>query len=183
MTKGSKCLVLDADIARAAGGENTKDERSKSCRDFLTVVQDTQHKVVSTEAIRSEWRTHQSRFTTAWFVSMLAQKKICWINAPADNDLRRKVEYATMSEKKRAAMLKDVHLIEAAFQADRIVISMDETVRQYFHEATHSIGILKQVAWVNPCKGEETPIDWLRDGAELEKDRFLGYPRKSTTTE
>lgn len=175
MTKGSKCLVIDADIARAAGGKNTKDERSKSCRDSLIVVRDTQHKVVSTKAIRAEWHTHQSRFTTAWFVSMVAQKKICWIDAPADYDLRSKVEQATKSENKRKDMLKDIHLIEAAFQADKIVISMDETVRQCFHEATHSVATLKQIAWVNPCKSEETPTDWLRGGAELEKERLLGY--------
>ena len=72
-------------------------------------------------------------------------------------------------------MLKDIHLIEAAFQTDKIVISMDETVRNCFHEATHKIRTLRQIAWVNPCKSEETPFDWLQNGAERERERLLGY--------
>lgn len=72
-------------------------------------------------------------------------------------------------------MFKDIHLIEAAFQADRIVISMDETVRYCFHEITRRIRALKRIAWVNPCKSEEMPIDWLKNGAELERERLLGY--------
>jgi len=78
-------------------------------------------------------------------------------------------------EGKRDAMFKDIHLIEAALQADRIVISMDETVRGYFREVTQKVVELRQIAWVNPCKSEETALEWLQDGAELERERLLGY--------
>jgi hypothetical protein len=113
-----------------------------------------------------------------WFSSMVARRKVCWIDAPANEELRHKVEEVAPHENKRQAMLKDIHLIEAAFEADKIVISMDETVRGCFHEITLRVGVLKQIAWVNPCKDEETPIDWLKDGAELEKDRLLGYQKE-----
>ncbi len=109
---------------------------------------------------------------------MYAQRKICQIDAPADDGLRSKVEQCASSEKKREAMLKDIHLVEAAIQADKIVSSMDETVRHCFHEATRKIGVLRQIAWVNPCKSQETAIAWLRDGAELENGRLLGYRRE-----
>jgi hypothetical protein len=105
---------------------------------------------------------------------MFARRKVCSIDAPADDELRSKVEQATSDEKKRAAMLKDTHLIEAALQTDKIVISMDETVRQCFHEAAQTIGTMRQIVWVNPCKGDETPIEWLKGGAVLEKERKLG---------
>jgi hypothetical protein len=110
---------------------------------------------------------------------MVSKKRICWIDAPADDKLRRKVEQVT-NEKKRVAMLKDMHLVEAALQADRIVISMDETVRQCFHEVTRRIGVLKQIAWVNPCKSEDALIEWLQEGAELEKERLLGYRKEKS---
>lgn len=67
---------------------------------------------------------------------------------------------------------------EAAIEADRIVISLDETVRNCFREATQTIGVLKHIAWVNPCKSEETPLDWLQSGAALEQKRLLGYRRE-----
>src|SRR5205807_4066463 len=91
-----------------------------------------------------------------------------------DNELRHKVEQCASDEKKRESMLKDIHLVEAASRADRIVVSMDERVRSYFHEITHRIQILMHIAWVNPCKSEETPLDWLRKGAQAERERLLG---------
>ena len=33
--------------------------------------------------------------------------------------------------------------------------------------------------WVNPCRNEETPVDWLQDGAKLEKTRLLGYTKEN----
>lgn len=171
-----KCLVIDTDIARAAGGGNIQVEPSKSCRVFLdTMLETTKHKVVLTKAIQAEWNKHQSLATLNWRSTMIAQKRVCLINAPADEELRQKVEQCASNGNKREAMLKDIHLIEAAFQADRIVISMDETVRYCFHEITQRISLLRRIAWVNPCKSEETVIDWLQFGAELEKKRLLGY--------
>jgi hypothetical protein len=83
-------------------------------------------------------------------------------------------------EGKRDAMLKDIHLVEAALNADKIVVSMDEVVRGYFHVATQKVGELRLIAWVNPCKSEETPLEWLKDGAELERERLLGYQREDS---
>lgn len=175
MARGPKCLVIDADIARSAGGIDVQDGRSKCCREFLNEMLSTNHRVVTTEMIRDEWHKHRSRFTQKWLSSMMARRRVCWVDAPADDELRRKVELTATSERKRAAMLKDVHLVEAAFNADKIVISMDETVRNCFHESAQAIGILKQIAWVNPSRDEETPLVWLREGAKLQKERLLGY--------
>jgi len=181
--KTPKCLVIDADIARAAGGENAHDERSKNCRDFLGAMLDhTQHKVVLTRAIQEEWNKHQSLTTLSWRATMIAQKRVCLIRAPADDELRSKVEQCASSENKRESMFKDIHLVEAALQAAKIVISMDETVRQCFREVTHKIRPLAFIAWVNPCISEETPVDWLKNGAELERERLLGYRRASSAT-
>ena len=174
MTKDPKCLVIDTDIARSAGGLDALEGRSKSCRDFLTAVLETDHKVVTTEATRIEWHKHQSRFTKTWFVSMIARRKVCWIEAPADEELREKVVHAATSEKKRDAMLKDIHLLEAALPTDKIVISMDETVRHCFREIAQVVSILKPIVWVNPCIHAEISITWLKNGAIVEKERQLG---------
>jgi hypothetical protein len=113
---------------------------------------------------------------------MMAQKKVCFINAPADDGLRLKVYRFATTENKYKAMLKDIHLIEAAFRTDRIVISMDGTVRRYFHEITYRIHALKLIAWVNPSNSVETPIDWLQNGAALERERLLGYRNEESST-
>ncbi len=181
--KTPKCLVIDADIARAAGGDKTKDDRAKNCRDFMNaVLETTHHKVVLTETIRAEWNKHQSTSTLTWRRTMIAQKRVCFIKNPVDDGLRLKVEQCSATENKRKAMLKDIHLIEAAFQADRIVLSMDEIVRLCFHEITSNIRRLRFITWVNPSKSEETPIHWLQNGANLERERLLGYRKEDSNT-
>ena len=177
--KAPKCLVIDTDIARAAGGGNVQREPSKSCRVFMDIMLDhTQHKVVLTRAIQEEWNKHQSIASLNWRATMIAQKRVCLIRVPADDELRAQVDQCASTENKRKAMLKDIHLIEAAHKADKIVISMDETVRQCFREITHQIRPLALIAWVNPCIFEEIAIDWLQNGAELERERLLGYRRE-----
>jgi hypothetical protein len=179
MGRSSKCIVIDTDIARAASPRDTIDPRPKDCHKLLVVVRDTKHRVVWTEAIRTEWKKHQSQFTQTWFASMIARKQVCWINAPTDDQLRGNIERHTVSEKKRDAMLKDTHLIEAALQADKIVISMDEKVRHAFGEVTQKIQPLALIVWGNPCVSEEAAIDWLQHGAPLEKERLLGYSKEN----
>jgi hypothetical protein len=215
VAEASKCLVVDANIARSAGNADALDATSKTCRAFLIGVRDTDHRIVSSEAIRDEWHKHQSNFARTLLVSMVARKKVCWVKAPANDELRGSVQSLSQSEreeilrkqrriqeemkklydeetaKQRAesrveaelnkcqnkcdAMLKDMHLIEAAIEADKIVISMDEIVRTHFQEIADMIGIIKQIAWVNPCEPQEKAIEWLQDGAELERKRLLGY--------
>lgn len=185
MSKEGRRLVIDTSIARAAGGELARDVDSIRCRAFLTAVIDNKHVIVMTDAIHDEWRKHQSNFARTWLLSMQARRLVRRVVVPADDNLRKKVEQAAAHQKNpdtiqksRAAMLKDMLLIEAALLADKIVTSRDETVRQYFHEATSTIAILKQITWANPCKDDEKVIEWLENGAEREKERRLGYNKE-----
>ncbi len=174
--KASKCLVIDTDIARAAGESTSQSPISRNCRDFMhTMLEETTHKVVLTKEIQIEWNKHQSRATLRWRSTMVAQKRIRVIQAPTDQELCQHIEQYAPSEKKHNAMLKDIHLVEAALQADKTVISMDEIVRGCFHDLSHQTHQLKQITWVNPCQENETPLDWLREGAEQNKERCLGY--------
>ena len=59
--KVSKRLVIDASVARAAGGEDATFPISVYCRDFLQAVLDISHRVVMTPDIRDEWNKHQSK--------------------------------------------------------------------------------------------------------------------------
>ncbi|MGA9382780.1 MAG: hypothetical protein WBV73_28800 [Phormidium sp.] len=77
--KVSKLLVIDASVARAAGGESAKSPTSKYCRDFLLAVLDISHRVVMTPDIRKEWDKHQSSFARTWL------RTIVWVN-PAKSE-------------------------------------------------------------------------------------------------
>ena len=175
--RGSKRLVIDASVARAAGGEDAVFPGSKYCRDFLKATLVICHHVVMTPEISGEWKRHRSAFARGWLVSMVARKKIYHIENVVNDDMRSRIEHATeqAQEYKREAMRKGLLLIEAAIATDRVIISLDETVRELFAKATQRVGELRNIVWVNPARTEEQPIRWLENRARPEKKRLLGF--------
>src|SRR5207248_3536986 len=110
----SQRLVIDASVARAAGPQDAVHPTAKLCRDFLLGVLDVCHHAVFSSSITDEWRVHQSGFARQWRVAMFARKKIEQLDDPVNRELRRQIEKTTSDDKHQDAMLKDVHLIEAA---------------------------------------------------------------------
>lgn len=172
--KRSRRLVIDASVARSAGGETAVFPTSKHCRDFLRATLETGHRVVMTPAISAEWRSHQSRFARQWLVSMTARKKVYRLDSVTDKKLRHTLGQASTSKKDREAMLKDCLLVEAAIVTDRSIISLDETVRSLFSGMAQELRTLRRIVWINPDREDEQPILWLKNGAKLERKRFLG---------
>ncbi|MFM2432596.1 MAG: hypothetical protein RLZZ511_3810 [Cyanobacteriota bacterium] len=176
MVRMTKCLVIDASIARSCGDENAIYPTSVRCRDFLMAVQEYQHKIVMTKEIKTEWDKHQSRFARQWLRQMIARKHLNPLpDLPIDSELWTPIEAMAQSDSERSAMTKDILLLEAALASDRSIASLDEnTARKYFTQAAKSIPKLQSIIWVNPDKPEEAAIDWLRAGAPAESQRMLG---------
>ena len=176
MRTDPKRLVIDANVARSAGRRDTQNIESQHCHDFLdTMLKNTKHLIVITGAIEEEWLKHQSNFSRGWLALMYKRGRVCNIEIPTGGRLRYKVARTTHDEYEHKAMLKDIHLLEAALRADRIVISQDERVRGYFHKAAQMVKAVTLVVWVNPCQESESPLAWLLSGAECERERCLGY--------
>ena len=185
MPKEGKRLVIDANITCAASERESVDARPKSCRDFLNnIVEETKHIIVLTEAIRAEQHKHPSKFGEKWLRTMIAKKRVCWIDAPVDEELRRKVEQTATSPNRLLYIQEDIHLIEAALKADKTILSMDEEVKVCFIHAARTVVTLRQIGWINPCKSDHTLDDmivlWLQNGAEIEGKRLLGYRREDS---
>ena len=172
-SESSKRLVIDASIARAAG--RTDHPISKACRVFLEGVLNICHHVVLTKEITEEWNRHQSNFTVFWRSSMFARRKVARHEVAQNDAFRTSIQNFGFSEKERAAVLKDAHLIEAALETDLTIVSLDETARGLLRRAAQNVKPLKQVLWVNPTNDEEHTIGWLEGGAEDEEARQLGF--------
>jgi ABC-type dipeptide/oligopeptide/nickel transport system ATPase subunit len=173
-TKSSRRLVIDASVARSSGGEDAVFPTSKNCRDFLKAVLEICHHVVLTLEIREEWHKHQSKFSKRWLRSMFARKKVELIDSTEDQMLRDRIAETSQNQKARAAMLKDIHLLEATLVTDEIVVALDETVRALFIEVAVSVGEIRNVIWTNPDRADEAPLPWLEGGAKSDKKRCLG---------
>lgn len=170
----SKRLVIDASVARAAGGQDATHETSKACRGFLQEVLRICHRLVWTPGIRAEWRNHMSGFSRGWLTEMMSRDKVVPVVAAQDAVLSEAIANAAMTAKQKKAMAKDAMLIEAAWQADRRVASLDDTARGLFGNLASDLAALRRVLWLNPTAPTETPLRWLADGAKLDRRRKLG---------
>jgi hypothetical protein len=177
--KVSRRLVIDASVARAAGGEEATYPTSKHCRDLLQAVLAICHRVVLTPDITREWNTHQSRFARLWRVSMAARKKVYHTDISIDQELHNKIESSTASARKQEAMRKDMLLIAAVLRTDKTVVSLDDIARTHFAVASKAVGELRNIVRVNPGMAREDAITWLQNGAKPEKVFRLGFAART----
>jgi hypothetical protein len=171
-------LVIDASVARAAGGENAVHPTSAHCRDFLGAVLRICNHVVFTAAALREWKKHRSRFARLWHTSMTARRKVLLVGEVIDKGLKEKVLCVATSEGRRAAVEKDYHLVDGALRTDRIVVSLDESAVEILAEACATVGEIREIMWVNPDKMPETVIEWLEKGTPVQEERKLRHRKQ-----
>lgn len=172
----SKRLVIDACVARAAGGEEAQFPLSKNCRDFLQCVFRICHRALMTPDVRAEWRKHQSSFAGSWFVEMERKGKIVHLDPSANDAIRDAVFHIDgISIQIKEAILKDCHLVDAALASDNIIVSRDEIIKNRLVKYLCHMDEIKRIVWVNPGSTDaEQPIAWLKEGAKTDESRRLG---------
>ena len=173
-SRGLKRLVVNASVARAAGGERATASVSINCTEFLETFRDESlHHVVMTFELSEEWNEHQSNFAATWLKSMIARRRFVYIKPSQNTALYDEIEKTTTGEKDIEALRKDFHLLQAALATDQTIISRDETVRMLFAHASQRVGEIRNIIWVNPDRSAEEPIAWLQNGVLPETHRRL----------
>ncbi len=168
----SRVLVIDASIARAAGEVSTQ-PTSRSCREFLQHG----HRMAMTESIQAKWNKHQSRFARGWRTSMVARKRVEFVEIAAHLTLEKRVVLAVADAFLAAIIDKDRRLVEAALVTEKRVTSLDDHVRNHLQDHLSRLPGLRSICWVNPCLPEEEAIAWIEAGAPAERSRMLGSRR------
>ena len=174
-SRDSKRLVVNASVARAAGGVEATASVSVNCTEFLETFRDEcVHHVVMTPELSEEWDKNQSKFAATWLRSMIARKRFDYVDPPVNQALRDEIEGTATRETEIEVMRKDFRLLEAARETDHTIISLDETVRGLFARAAQGVGEIRDIVWVNPeHTEEEEPIEWLQNGAPPDDHRKL----------
>jgi hypothetical protein len=168
-----KRIVVDASVARSAGQLPVPGFVSAQSRAVLEAILTARHKVAFSAEGLAEWRKHQSRFARRWRVQMFSRRLVLLLRDTQDEDLRGRLQPCCSTEKEWQILEKDCHLVEAALQVDRIVISRDETVRALFRQACPTVPELQEIIWANPEIKEEQVVFWLEAGAKAEQARKL----------
>jgi hypothetical protein len=135
MSKPSRRLVIDASVGAAAGQTNFP--TSRRSREFLTEVLKISHRAVMTQELAQEWDDHQTRFSRLWRVEMRSRRKVVDLEHVENEQVRSQV-------RSTKAVLKDLHLIEAALATDNTVISLDDRAR---HDL--AVEATEEIMWVN----------------------------------
>jgi hypothetical protein len=152
-------------------------QKPKTALDFLLAVLSIGHRIVVNAEMKAEWYKHESKFFLKWQVQMVAKRKFIYVDEDDKNFLAIKTQIESLAKtyENREAMEKDCFLLELALLYDKIVVSKDETVRELFRQISAQVNEIRAVNWINPIKPEETPIDWLAEGANLDYKRSIGY--------
>jgi hypothetical protein len=173
-----KKLVIDASIARAAGGKSAIQAQSKDCRDCLQAMLEHRHKMVMSAELKAEWDKHQSRFAKTWRSQMLARRRFVALQTPLNASLIKTIsdciDEVTETIPQREAGMKDIHLLEAALLSDQRVLSLDDnTARKIFARVAQKLPDMTQLIWVNPVNPDEQAMRWLELGALEDPSRYL----------
>jgi hypothetical protein len=176
--RNTRIIVIDTDIIQAAGNPGKENPRSKACRKFLRSILKICHCTIVSAALWNEWKRHKSHYSHTWLTEMFGQKKVNRVELTEYKELRRKLRKHCTDRFVMAIIEKDICLCELAFRSDKIIASMDDSVRNHLGNLAERIVELQQIVWVNPENQDENVIAWLAEGAPAENERKLGQYSK-----
>jgi len=142
--KQGRLLVVDASVARSAG--ESENLVSSSCRECLEAIRLICHRVAMTPDIQEEWDRHMSRFTRKWRRSMAARRKAIRRVDPASIPLNLDAYSASA----KSAIEKDLHLLQAALAADRVIVTRDDSLRAALDGRPDGVALAGTIKWINP---------------------------------
>lgn len=165
--KYSRKLVVDASVARSSGDLYALNPAAVSCRDILQIMLGVCHQVVLNRSLQDEWRRHASRFARTWLVQMTSRRKVAFVQGTG-RTVQAILDGLVLPSERRAALEKDIPLIEAAMQSDKIVLSLDDKAIASFADLVKA-GACGPLWWCNPSDPQPDPTSWVRTGAKPDK--------------
>ncbi len=164
MKRPQRTLVVDADIARAAGPdpkERPWSDAAKDAHDVLHTLQRGQgYRVLFDAKLLQEWKKHQGNTALAWFAAMLSARRISVVRSN-DTGWIDELVRSQLPTQDQAVALKDSHLVALAHSpGDRRLLSNDGKAREKF--ARLAAPEVQMIHWVAASADARA---WLLDGA------------------
>lgn len=165
-------FVIDADIARSSG--LTEHPVSSGSRKLLESVSSGGHKAAMCPKLRQEWKDHKSGYATRWMASMVAKKRIQFVDPTST--IKTHIETNMEDGKDKEIALKDCHLLDTALGCDKIVASNDDTARAVFCKIALKNGEIRTILWFSALTDYESVCFNLGGGGFLPKSFYLQPP-------
>lgn len=175
--KPSNHVLLDACVARSVSETNS--DLFRSTHSIILLLKSGKTGVCMTPELQAEWQRHATRFMTRWLANM---EQRCRVRRERDRrltDLRESITKHVKQQEKRAVILKDVHITEAAIYLDVAVFSFDDTQRRVLAELHPHYSRLGALQWFNPERDAESSGAWLQsEGHDMNACRISDFKRK-----
>lgn len=162
-------IVIDADIARSSG--TSEHPVSSGSRRLLENVQRNGHKAAMCPILLAEWRKHRSVFASRWLASMFAKRQISLIEP--NSSIKGSIAHNITDKKQVEIAEKDVHLIDAAIETDKIIASNDDNARNVFCLLSSNCGELRSIKWFNAVNDRVIIQDYLGKNSFVPRDYYL----------
>jgi hypothetical protein len=177
-TKNPKLLVLDTVVLQRAG--TSENLEAKRCYVFLQEIYNLRHKLVRTPEMTKEWQAHKTMIALGWLARMTANELVVEREDQEWPELRKALEELPENKGQKGAN-KDAFLVEAAWQADRVLLSCDEKARRAFCNLSERVPKLRSLQWCNPERHADA-ARWLRDGLPDEGETELSFRYDATAS-
>jgi len=175
--KNRKRLVIDANIAKSAGGSHVV--VSLYSRKCLEAIRFDEHIAVFNSTLRQEWRKHASLLAKQWQVAMQQRRRIEDVEG---NEFAALLEQACGCLTETAwkdALRKDFHLVQSALASGQLLLSNESRLPAHIGASCEVVTEFRRLFFANPLKEQEECIDWIKSGAKKDPkrrvDRFSGH--------
>jgi hypothetical protein len=160
--KMRKRLVIDANLLRAASGSAASQAAASSA--VLNTVYKLCHRAAVNAALLDEWDRHSGREGRRWRVEMEKRGKVIEVETES-HWLRAQLDEVFPVAGERREVTKDLHLLELAGAADRVILSIEKRAPALLRRQAGSRRALEEVTWHNPVVDTDRTVRWLRSGA------------------
>jgi hypothetical protein len=174
--RNSKQLVIDASISKGSSdrkfnpmGSNPAD-LSRKC---LAAVREEKHIAVFSVLLRQEWRNHASLYSSEWLKAMDRKNLTVEIEGEEFSGLLGGIRQCLASEKHRAALAKDFHLVRSALASGQTILSNERRLPMLVATACRTITEFATLYYANPDLEGEACILWIKAGAEKDAERRI----------
>jgi len=155
----SQLIVVDATILRGASSTDGGPPEGARCRSVLQAILEICHRAVVPPALADEYDRHASRYGQRWRAAMARRGKVLDTPARETGRARGWMQGKHFTTAERAVVVKDLHLVLAAWEKGAVILSGDNKARSLFARLSD----LATIGWAQVgARGVEA---WLRGGA------------------
>lgn len=162
-TRGPTYIVVDANVARAAGSMDGPTPAPECVSALTTLQEDPAFHLAFDETLEAEWDIHQSKFAAKLRFRMFTKERVHLVAGTWGGHNRLLDEAKKHLPDALSAIAHDAHLPGIAHRTGRRVLSLDNRQRGYLATLSRHFADLQRIQWAAP--DGDGVLEWLAAGA------------------